>query len=51
MQMEQHGYRTWGSCAVDNHALIGLARKLGYQTEREYRLLAWLKKADWQETA
>jgi hypothetical protein len=51
MQMEQHGYRTCGSCARDNHASIGLARKLGYQTERGHRLLAWLKKADWQETA
>ncbi len=44
-QMEQHGYRTYANCARDNHASIGLARKLGYQTEREYRLLTWLKRA------
>jgi RimJ/RimL family protein N-acetyltransferase len=43
-QVEQNGYRTYWNCSSDNHASIALARRLGYQTEREYRLLAWLKK-------
>jgi hypothetical protein len=42
-QMEQQGYRTYCSCNRDNHASIALARKLGYQTEREYRMLVWSK--------
>ena len=45
-QMEQQGYRTYFSCNRENHASVALARRLGYQTEREYRLLAWLKAAD-----
>jgi RimJ/RimL family protein N-acetyltransferase len=42
-EMEQHGYRTYWNCDKNNLASAALARKLGYQTEKEYRLLAWLK--------
>jgi hypothetical protein len=30
---------------------IALARKLGYQTEREFRFMSWIKKADLQAAA
>jgi GNAT superfamily N-acetyltransferase len=43
-EMEQQGYRTYWNCAKQNQASIALARKLGYGKEKEYRLLAWLKK-------
>ena len=39
--MEQLGYRTYWNCAKGNLASAALARKLGYRTEKEYRLLAW----------
>jgi RimJ/RimL family protein N-acetyltransferase len=39
--MEQLGYRTYWNCAKDNQPSAALARKLGYRTEKEYRLLAW----------
>jgi hypothetical protein len=41
---ERQGYQTYWNCARQNLASAALARKLGYQTEREYRLLAWLQK-------
>jgi hypothetical protein len=44
--MEQQGYRTFCSCTSENSASIALARKLGYQTEREYRFMHWFKKVD-----
>ena len=41
LECERLGYRTWWNTAVQNAASAGLARKLGYRTERQYRLLAW----------
>jgi RimJ/RimL family protein N-acetyltransferase len=41
---EQQGYETWWDCAKQNVASVALARKLGYQGEREYRVLAWSKR-------
>ncbi|MBV7335041.1 GNAT family N-acetyltransferase [Chloroflexi bacterium TSY] len=40
-ECEARGYRTYWSCAKDNPGSARLARKLGHQTEREYRFLAW----------
>lgn len=37
-------YQTYWNCAKQNHISAHLARKLGYQREREYRLLAWSKR-------
>ena len=42
-EMERQGYHTYWNCAKDNLPSAALARKLGYRTEKEYRLLAWLK--------
>jgi GNAT acetyltransferase len=42
-RMEQLGYQTYWNCAKGNIASAALARKLGYRTEREYRLQAWSK--------
>ncbi len=42
-RMEQLGYQTYWNCAKGNVASATLARKLGYRTEKEYRLLAWSK--------
>lgn len=39
--VEQQGYRTYWNCAKGNLGSAALARKLGYRTEQEYRLLAW----------
>jgi RimJ/RimL family protein N-acetyltransferase len=41
--MELLGYQTYWNCAKGNVASATLARKLGYHTEKEYRLLAWSK--------
>jgi RimJ/RimL family protein N-acetyltransferase len=38
---EQRGYQTYWNCAKQNVASEAVARKLGYQTEREYQLVAW----------
>jgi RimJ/RimL family protein N-acetyltransferase len=38
---EELGHATWWDCAKQNLASVALARKLGYRTEREYRVLAW----------
>ena len=40
-ECEQLGYRTYWNCAEQNRASAALARKLGYRTEREQRVLAW----------
>jgi GNAT superfamily N-acetyltransferase len=40
---EAQGYATWWDCAKHNHASVRLARKLGYQNEREYRYVWWDK--------
>ena len=39
--MERQGYSTYWNCAKGNQASIALARKLGYQKVKEYRLMAW----------
>jgi len=39
--MEQQGYSTYWNCAKGNQASIALARRLGYQIMKEYRLKAW----------
>jgi GNAT superfamily N-acetyltransferase len=40
---EQSGERTYWNCAAMNVASAAVARKLGYQTEKEYQLRAWFK--------
>lgn len=40
---EAQGYQTYWNCAKQNLASAAVARKLGYRTEKEYRLLAWFK--------
>ena len=40
---EAQGYATWWDCAKQNIASTRLARKLGYQNEREYRYIWWPK--------
>jgi len=39
------GLQTYWNCNIENLASMALARKLGYQTEKEYKLLMWDKKA------
>jgi GNAT superfamily N-acetyltransferase len=41
---ERQGYQTYWNCAKQNLISAGLARKLGFRSEREYRLLAWFKR-------
>jgi RimJ/RimL family protein N-acetyltransferase len=41
---EAQGYATWWDCATQNSPSVRLARKLGYQVEREYRYLWWDKR-------
>lgn len=43
---ESAGYSTYWNCAAQNSASIALARKLGFQRERKYRLLAWTEVFD-----
>lgn len=38
---EAAGHTTYWNCAKQNTASAAIARKLGYRTLREYRLLAW----------
>lgn len=40
-ECEARGYRTYWNCAADNLASAGLARSLGYQTEKEFRFVVW----------
>jgi len=40
---EAQGYKTWWDCAKQNIPSTKLARKLGYQNEREYRYVWWQK--------
>ena len=42
---EQQGYATWWDCAKHNTASTRLARRLGYQKEREYRYVLWAKRS------
>ena len=41
---EAQGYNTWWDCAKQNLPSTRLARRLGYQNEREYRYVWWQKK-------
>lgn len=40
---EEQGYATWWDCAKQNVPSARLARKLGYQNEREYRYVWWTR--------
>jgi RimJ/RimL family protein N-acetyltransferase len=40
---EGRGLNTWWDCAKQNIPSVKLARKLGYQNEREYRYVWWAK--------
>jgi hypothetical protein len=40
---EQRGHETWWNTATTNTGSIRLARKLGYRTERQYRVLSWAR--------
>lgn len=40
-ECEARGYRTYWNCTKGNLASAGLARKLGYQTEKAFRLVGW----------
>jgi GNAT superfamily N-acetyltransferase len=41
-ECEKRGFRTYWNCAKQNPASAAIARKLGYRTEKEYKLVAWL---------
>jgi hypothetical protein len=41
--MEGLGFQTYWNCSKQNAPSTALARRLGYKTEKEYRLLAWNK--------
>lgn len=47
---EEQGISIYWNCAKQNLASASLARKLGFQSEREYSLLAWFKPKE-EETA
>lgn len=40
-ECEARGYRTYWNCTKENPASAGLARRMGYQTEREFRAFVW----------
>jgi RimJ/RimL family protein N-acetyltransferase len=40
---EARGFQTYWNCNTHNVASMKIARKLGYRTEKEYRLLYWSK--------
>ncbi|MCZ6681515.1 MAG: GNAT family N-acetyltransferase [Candidatus Poribacteria bacterium] len=40
-ECEARGYRTYWNCAKNNLASAGLARRMGYQTEKEFRFVVW----------
>jgi hypothetical protein len=41
--IEANGYQTYWNCAKQNLASAAVARKLGYRTKKEYKLMAWFK--------
>ncbi len=41
---EARGYETWWDCAKQNIPSVRLAKKLGYQSEPEYRYVWWQKR-------
>ncbi len=44
--IESLGEQTYWNCTKENLASAAIARKLGYQVEKEYRLLGWEGKAN-----
>jgi len=42
-ECEEQGFVTYWNCDTQNAASIALARKLGYPTEKEYKLTAWFR--------
>lgn len=40
-ECQAHGYKTYWNTNIANIPSIALARKLGYVSEKKYRLLAW----------
>lgn len=40
-ECEARGVRTYWNCGQDNLASAGLARRMGYQTEKEFRFVVW----------
>lgn len=40
-EIEQNGGRTYWSCDSENFASAAIARKLGYQVEKKFSVLAW----------
>lgn len=40
-QCERQGFETYWNCNAENTPSVIIARKLGYQREREYRLVGW----------
>jgi hypothetical protein len=45
-ECERLGHQTWWNTGVTNLASTALARKLGYRTEQQYRVLAWYTATD-----
>lgn len=43
-EMEKQGYTAYWNCAKENLPSAALARRLGFRTEKEYRLVAWFVK-------
>jgi hypothetical protein len=41
LECERRGHQTWWNTATTNLGSVNLARKLGYRTERQYRVLSW----------
>lgn len=42
-EIETMGYQTYWNCSKRNLASAGVARKLGYRIEKEYRCMVWDK--------
>ena len=42
-ECKSKGYSTWWDCAKQNTASANLARKLGFENEREYRYVWWAR--------
>ncbi len=42
-EIEAMGGRTFWNCDKDNLASAGIARKLGYRIEKEFRCMGWKK--------
>ena len=40
-EYDARGYRTYWNCSKENQASAGLARRPGYQTEKEFRYVVW----------